>query len=67
MAIAWIFWIGSLIIISAIFWKLWKYATKIETLEAEEEQWITYLDQMWLQDPHNAMYYQEQFEQKFYR
>ena len=67
MAIAWVFWIGALIILSAIFWKLWTYATKIETLEAEEQQWMEYLDQMWLLDPYNYQYYHDQFEQKFYR
>lgn len=67
MAIAWAFWIGALIIISVIFWRLWMYASRIETLEAEERQWLEYLDQMWLTDPYNYQYYQNLFEQKFYR
>ena len=65
--VSWLFWGSALIVICFIFWRLWKYASKIEQLELEEEQWKNYLNWLWQTDPYQAQYYQQQFEEKYYQ
>ena len=61
----WLFWIAVLIVISIIFRLLWKFAAKIEKEEQEEQQWLTYIEQLSQYDPQAAMQWQIMFDQKF--
>lgn len=65
VAIAYWFWGSCIIVITLIFWRLWKYAAKIEMLEAEERQWLDYLDYLWRTDPYSAQQWQSWFEQQY--
>jgi len=65
--VSWIFWIGALVFISLVFWRMWKFAERIEHEEAEEEAWKQYIASLWHTHPHWATYYQAQFEARFLR
>jgi len=67
VAMAWAFWIGVIVGISLLFWWLWKFADRIEREEAEEQQWIAWLQQLWQYSPYEAQYWQSVFEEKFMR
>ena len=63
----WIFWLSALAAITIIFWRLWVFAGRIEDEEAEEQAWLEYIEQMWYYNPEWAQYYQQQFEERFYK
>ena len=60
-------WLVLLAVIAFIFWRLWKLAISIEQQEAEEEQWLAWIDSLRSTDPYAAYYWQNEFDQRFRR
>jgi len=58
-------WLVLLAVIAFVFWRLWKLAITIEEQEAEEERWRRYIAYLHQSDPYQAMYWQQQFEERF--
>lgn len=63
----WAFWLSVLGGTIILFWRLWRFAEKIELQELEEQSWLTYIDSLKYSDPEQAMYWQTLFEQKFFK
>jgi hypothetical protein len=65
MSMAVAFWVGLLVVVVIIFWRLWKLAINIERDEDEERRWKEYLDYIKMYYPAYADQYQDQFDQRF--
>jgi len=60
-----VFWMGLLVVVVIIFWRLWVFALRIECDEIEEQQWKDYLEHIKYYYPAWYPQYQDEFDRRF--